>query len=227
MYTEEFVVEGWEGKAKGMLQILWERGFIDSNKLDQYTVDGRKDDYGNLIPETSLKHLMEQLPDFQDEPTLLQFHGEKLGVKVDRTPKCHPEVAGEGVEYDWGCAKGYYRRLPLKMKKGKDNFRESVKKSLDTQIVLTIARQRKFSRRAREYMLAYHTLDNTEEVDENDLDDAEAKEKKPLMSAYLIEKIIKQYKCHRSAADFNTGFIARMVVEMKGGAMRSKLVTTL
>jgi hypothetical protein len=126
-----------------------------------------------------------------------------------------------------GMRQGYYRRLPLKMKKGKDNFRESVKKSLDTQIVLTIARQRKFSRRAREYMLAYHTLDNTEEVDENDLDDAEAKEKKPLMSAYLIEKIIKQYKCHRSAADFDTGFIARMVVEMKGGAMRSKLVTTL
>jgi len=24
-------VEGWEGQPKGMLQILWERGFVDPN----------------------------------------------------------------------------------------------------------------------------------------------------------------------------------------------------
>jgi hypothetical protein len=42
---------------------------------------------------------MEQLSDFQDEETLLQYHGRMLGVKVDQTPKCHPEMAGEGIEY--------------------------------------------------------------------------------------------------------------------------------
>jgi hypothetical protein len=32
-----------------------------------------------------------------------------LGVrKVERTPKWHPEIAGEGIEYDWGCGKGVY-----------------------------------------------------------------------------------------------------------------------
>jgi hypothetical protein len=38
------VVEGWEGKPKGMLQILWERGFIDpAKKKEDYTLDGKKD----------------------------------------------------------------------------------------------------------------------------------------------------------------------------------------
>jgi hypothetical protein len=32
------VVEGWEGKPKGMLQIMWERGFVDpSKKKEDYT----------------------------------------------------------------------------------------------------------------------------------------------------------------------------------------------
>ena len=123
-------MEGWEGKPKGMLQILWERGFIDpTKKKEEYTVDGRKDRFGNVIRESSLKHLMSLLTDFIAEETLLQYHGRLLGVKVDRTPKCHPEIAGEGIEYDWGCGKGYYRRLPLAAKKTKTKFRESVKKA--------------------------------------------------------------------------------------------------
>jgi hypothetical protein len=83
----EKVTEGWEGKPKGMLQILFERGCIDPNRMNEYTVDGKNDEFGNWIRETSLRHLMDQLSDFQDEETLLQYHGRKLGVKVDRTPK--------------------------------------------------------------------------------------------------------------------------------------------
>jgi hypothetical protein len=42
------VVEGWEEKPKGMLQILWQRGFIDpAKKKEYYTVDGKKDGFGN------------------------------------------------------------------------------------------------------------------------------------------------------------------------------------
>ena len=36
--------QGWEGKPKGLLQVLWERGFIDPTKtVNCYTVDGKKD----------------------------------------------------------------------------------------------------------------------------------------------------------------------------------------
>ena len=42
------IIEGWAGKPKGMLQILWECGFINRNNLNQYTIDGRKDAFGIL-----------------------------------------------------------------------------------------------------------------------------------------------------------------------------------
>jgi len=35
------VKEGWDGKSKGILQVLWERGFIDTLNLKQYTMDGK------------------------------------------------------------------------------------------------------------------------------------------------------------------------------------------
>ena len=105
------IEEGWLGKPKGMLQILFERGFIDpSRPISFYTVDGRKDNLGTVIPDTALRGLMLAQPDFIQEETLLQFHGRQLGVRVDRTPKCHPELAGEGVEYAWGFAKNLYRQ---------------------------------------------------------------------------------------------------------------------
>jgi hypothetical protein len=37
------VIGGWEGKPKGLLQVLWERGMIlEEFLLDKYTLDGRK-----------------------------------------------------------------------------------------------------------------------------------------------------------------------------------------
>ena len=210
------IVEGWEGKSKGMLQILFERGHVDPEMFPQYTVDGRLDGFGNLIPETSLRNLMEQLSDFQDEETLMQYHGRQMGVRVDRTPKCHPEMAGEGIEYDWACAKNLYRQLPISEKRTKAKFREAVTKCIGTGDVLTLIRQRLFSKRAREYMVAYHSLDRCKEEGIESGKASATDAKNPLMSAYLIEKIVKVYKTHRSAADFDSGFVAKIVRAMKG-----------
>ena len=68
-----------------------------------------------------------------------------MGVLVDRTPKCHCELAGEGIECSWGCAKNHYRRVSLKRKKSKDSFRservpvkrEGVNNSKDSSILTT------------------------------------------------------------------------------------------
>jgi hypothetical protein len=87
-----------------------------------------------------------------------------------------------------------YRRLPLKDKKTKAKFRESVLTCLDADKVLTIERQRMFSKRAREYMVAYNTLGN-QKVDATEETKGNV-HRNPLMSAYLIEKIVKQYKTH-------------------------------
>ena len=32
-------------------------------------------------------------------------YADQMGMCVDFTPKCHPEVAGEGIEYDLGYIK--------------------------------------------------------------------------------------------------------------------------
>ena len=61
----------------------------------------------------SLKKLMKLQKDFNEEIALLQFHREQMGVKVDRTPKCHPEIAGEGIEYAWGISKLVYRQAVM------------------------------------------------------------------------------------------------------------------
>ena len=41
-------------KLKGMLQILWEREYVDDNNRKQCALKGKKDDFGNITPETSL-----------------------------------------------------------------------------------------------------------------------------------------------------------------------------
>jgi hypothetical protein len=51
-------------KAKGMLQMLWESGFIDETKLQHYTVDGKKDAYEVLILNTILKYMVLNLTIF-------------------------------------------------------------------------------------------------------------------------------------------------------------------
>ena len=220
------VKEGWCGKPKGMLQVLFERGHIDPtipNPYEHYTVDGKKDAFGNVIETTCLRQLIENQPDFIEEETLLQYHGRLLGAIVDRTPKCHPEMAGEGIEYSWGCAKGFYRRAKRSCKKTKENFRTTVRESLDREKVLTIERQRRFSKRARQYMLAYDAIQKTCCVE-----NSEGEKNKKEMSAHLVESVIKQfkhkdktYRSHRGADNQDVGYINSVVNEMlKGGSSK-------
>jgi hypothetical protein len=117
--TVEKIREGWEGKPKGLLQILWERGLINGNNLKQYSLTGKKDQLGTVDESTSLRHIMGMCQDFVNEEGMLQHITNSLGVKVLLTPKCHAELAGEGVEYLWACAKSAYRNLSLREKKGK------------------------------------------------------------------------------------------------------------
>jgi hypothetical protein len=149
-----------------------------------------------------LSSVLANCADFLSEKTCLMFLGERLGVEVDRSTKSHPELAGEGIEYSWGRAKGVYRRARLCKKKGKENFRQLVADCLSTEEGegkggLTREMVRKFSRRARHYILAYFYLEHEEEhkIDENRLHELN------------IERVKKEFKTHRSAIDFDEKFI--------------------
>ena len=56
--------------------------------------------------------------DFTKEENIHKSHCKSMGVECDRSTKFHPEVAGEGIEYIWGNAKMFFRRIPLNNRKG-------------------------------------------------------------------------------------------------------------
>jgi hypothetical protein len=201
-YEKRDIIQGWEGQPKGMEQILWERGWIDPTVTRKvYTVHGTKDSMGAVRKDTSLLYLMSNLKDFHGQETMLQLKATEMGIFIDRTPKCHCELAGEGIEYAWGCAKNRYRRQPLKDKRGKDNFRRTVRKCFSREVITT-ERVRLFSQRARAYILSYHKLRQeqlTKSSSTTDLDVA-------AVSPVNVEKLLKRFKTHRCAMDFDSAF---------------------
>ena len=67
-------------------------------------------------------------------------------------------------------------------------------------------------------MLAYHSIEMSKEKRRELAGGAaESKDEKLEMSAYLVEKIIKRYKSHRGATDFDSAYIDAIVNDMKGG----------
>ena len=114
--------QGWLGAPKGLLQVLWERGWIDEEIWQEYrrlATDGN----GEPIEDLSLSVLMASCLDFANEVTELQSVGRKMTIDVLLTPKYHCEMAGEGIEFAWGVAKAKYRsKLLLAEKKQVSGF---------------------------------------------------------------------------------------------------------
>jgi hypothetical protein len=92
---------GWEGKAKGLFQVLWEWGLIDGANFKQYPLSGKKDDFGIVDNGTNLTHLMGLCHDTLNEEGMLQHIAKCIGAEVLLTPRRYAELAGEGVEYVW------------------------------------------------------------------------------------------------------------------------------
>ena len=89
---KEQIILGWEGRAKGLLQVLWERGFVFEASFEKYTHDGRKDPItGTSDLQFSLHQLLAECINFKEEETALQYLGTQLGVTVQLTPKFHVE----------------------------------------------------------------------------------------------------------------------------------------
>jgi hypothetical protein len=210
--------EGWHGKPKGILQILFERGHINEEiSLSEYTLDGKKshkDENGEVLKQYlpfCLRHVLSQCRDFQNEVTAMEDLAAQLStdictVHILYTPKYHCEIAGEGIEYAWGLSKKYYRNLPLNKKKGLANFRKSVRDSVS---YVTVDHVRQFSGLARRYMLAYNFFDNR---DNDNQDNDNITSAQP--SYDEIERFVKKTsKTHRNVLDNDTSNINRVFKE--------------
>ena len=170
--------------------------------------------YGLLDESTSIDRLMAKQPDFLGQETLLQYYAKQLGVESDRSPVCHPEIAGEGIEFNWGCSKVYYRAQPISRKRSKDKFFTLVDECLGpTVIPLVLCRHN--ARRARSYMIAYKALEDTYKEEE---DDTEKKDTKAT-SRYnhtLIEKCVSLFckrRSHCNPIDFDTKYCKTEVMK--------------
>ena len=97
--VKELVKINYMPLSKGMLQMFQERGYVDEKNHKQCALKVKKDDFGNITPETSLAQLESIQKDLIEEKKMLQQSSEKLGAIVDRAPKYHPELAGEGMEH--------------------------------------------------------------------------------------------------------------------------------
>eukprot|EP00957_Ditylum_brightwellii_P082628 6282216-Ditylum_brightwellii.AAC.1 len=107
--VEQKIVEGWFGKAKRMKPIAFECGLIDLDNLKFYSKDGPKDEDDFI--ETLLQNTFKKV-------------GSNLGLRVivDWMPKCHSELAGEGIEYTWANAKKFLRSVSLEKRKSRTFF---------------------------------------------------------------------------------------------------------
>jgi hypothetical protein len=57
------------------------------------------------IDDTVLNFFLGNCSDFINEGSILQYYDCLMGVIVDQTPKCHCELAGEGIKYSWTASR--------------------------------------------------------------------------------------------------------------------------
>jgi hypothetical protein len=155
-----------------------------------------------------LKHLMASCMDFEEEETLLQAMTLKISVLVDRSPKCHCEIAGEGIENSWACAKNDYQQILLDKKRGKENVIKSVRECMSRDLI-TQQRVQKFSWQARHYILGYHILWQMKQGLIEGSDSLELQPDNSSSQAIIpakLEQMVKKFKMHRCAMDFDHSF---------------------
>ena len=128
-----------------------------------------------------MRHVLSECEDFVNEVSSLDAILRARGHRLIMSPKGHCELAGDGIEYDWGRMKQRFRR-----KNKYRNFHQLILDSMSRES-LPLSTSRKFARKARSYRRAYREGVDNEHTS--------------------IENMIKKYKVHRNAKDFAGSFI--------------------
>ena len=183
----DVVEEGYVGKAKGMQQVLWERGLWVRGMVQRINVDKDKKCRGL---DMSMSHVLSMCTDFVEEWSAFKKLVHDRGHVLLTSPKGHPELAGVGIEYGWGGSKLVFRRTNDCVAK---NLHSNIVRSFG---VLTKARTRKYARRARAYRTAYKSIAST-------CTSTEAR----VGSFELVEKMVQVCKIHRCILNQETKYL--------------------
>eukprot|EP00957_Ditylum_brightwellii_P027072 2046806-Ditylum_brightwellii.AAC.1 len=121
--------------------------------------------------------------------------GMSLGMNVtaDQSPKCHPEVAGKGIEYTCASSKICLRSVPLDNRRTKAQFLDTVKLAISRNAgaQLTKTKISKFSGRARDFIAAYYLLQN------KNRNESSVQPIVATLAKKVIEKTRKKYQSHQ------------------------------
>ena len=189
--TEKDVkAEDLVGKPKGMRQLLFERGCLESPTAKLTRPDATK--------------LLGNMPDYVAEENKFIRDVRRRGHRAIMSPIAHPELAGNGIEFAWGFSKMHYRRTNQQkgFTKGIDAFVErfslccgvACRSDSGYDCFHGMDQTFKFARRARDYARIYRG-------------------EYPVASIIDIERIRKKKKSHRGALDQATSFISQEVEE--------------
>ena len=148
-----------------------------------YTKRGKKDaETGDIDESTSFVSILSDCADFKKEFSILEKIAERYNSMIWFTPKYHCEIAGEGVEYMREYCKRLFCRVPLAKRRKKADFENAVRNTVSSEMIPP-SLIRCFSRRARQYMCAYHHL-HSETADADTIQ----------ISLKMVEKLVKNFK---------------------------------
>ena len=118
-YGQKEIIEGWVCKPKGLLQVIWERGWINTEELNKYSGDGKscqKDEFGKVTKENKrfvLRTLMLKTLDFTREQSAMTYNAYnsnqdpltyKAIKRFVKMVKCHRNIANQDkafIERAW------------------------------------------------------------------------------------------------------------------------------
>ena len=215
--TSEFIVPGFLHKPKGQKQLLWERGLWKDGMHCSWDTKRRRKaiENGEAIDDTlDATLVLLGCPDFQKENTLIADLLDQTNDIVLLSPKCHPEIAGCGVEYCIGNAKMNFRR----------DFNDGSTTKLHENSMSSIngvelAMVWKYARRSRDYLHVYRELQE-KGVDVDGVVDITGQAK---MSWKLLEDMRKKRKTHRNIMEIENRFLRADLPTDASGRKRNKI----
>jgi len=158
---------------------------------------------------------MSSCKDFVKKETMLQSIARDLGVRVERMPKCHCKLAGEGIEYAWTCSKNKYWSILLENKRGKENFVSSVRSCISREHI-TREQAQKFAKRARRYIMDYHMLHQQQSNENSSRDNSSSSSSNSKNEAIVpvkLEQMVKKFEKHTCTLDFDYSFCKEVFKE--------------
>ena len=141
--------------------------------VEDQTADG--------VDKLSMKEVLFSCSDFKHVKSMIQRVVEGQGHTVLLSSKYHAECAGQGIEYDFGRVKWWYRKHN---RHSTTSLRE-LSASAFHKSVVTLGHTRKYARKGRDYMRAYRAG----------------------AQGLGADTVVTVMKSHRSALDSHTAFI--------------------